>query len=99
MASLAPPYAPRRPTETVLYRVVRESLDTFVAHARETYERPLPRYVENELRAYLRCGVFSYGFVRCHCDTCGHDLLVRVPSWVAASQGRGALLQALSFVR
>jgi hypothetical protein len=76
VASLAPPYVPRRPTETVLYRVVRESLDTFVAHARETYERPLPRYVENELRAYLRCGVFSYGFIRCHCDACGHDLLV-----------------------
>ena len=51
MARLAPPYLPRRPTETVLYRVVRESLDTFVAQARETYERPLPRYVENELRA------------------------------------------------
>jgi hypothetical protein len=54
VARLAPPYAPRRPTETVLYGVVRESLDTFVAHARETYERPLPRYVENELRAYPR---------------------------------------------
>jgi hypothetical protein len=74
VASLAPPYTPRRPTETVLYRVVRETLDTFVAHARETYERPLPRYVENELRAYLRCGVFSFGFIRCHCDTCGHAM-------------------------
>ncbi len=25
---------------------------------------------------YLNCGVFSEGFTRCHCDACGHDLLV-----------------------
>jgi hypothetical protein len=33
-------------------------------------------YVENELRAYLDCGVFARGFTRCHRDACGHDLLV-----------------------
>jgi hypothetical protein len=76
VARLAPPYLPRRPTETVLYRVVRDHLETFLAHARESYTRPLPRYVEEELRGYLRCGVFSYGFTRCRCDRCGHDLLV-----------------------
>jgi hypothetical protein len=56
--------------------VVRTHLETFLAHARETYEAPLPRYVEDELRGYLRCGVFAHGFVRAHCDACGHDLLV-----------------------
>jgi hypothetical protein len=76
VAVLAPAYLPRRPTETVLYCAVRENLETFLAHARETYERPVPRYVEQELRAFLRCGVFSHGFVRAHCDDCGHDLLV-----------------------
>jgi len=76
VAALAPAYRPRRPTETVLYEVVRRHLETFLAYARETYAAPLPRYVEEELRGYLRCGVFAYGFVRCHCDTCGHDLLV-----------------------
>jgi hypothetical protein len=30
----------------------------------KNYERPLPRYVENELRGYLKCGVFSHGFLR-----------------------------------
>ena len=40
--------------ETVLYRVVREHLETFLAQTRETYERPLPRYVVAELHAYLR---------------------------------------------
>lgn len=73
---LAPPYRPRRPTETVLYAVVRDWLQTFLAHARQTYDAPLPRYVEEELRGYLRCGVFAHGFVHAHCDTCGHDLLV-----------------------
>jgi len=76
VAALAPAYLPRRPTETVLYALVRQNLGTFLAYAREHYEGGLPRYVEAELRAYLKCGVFSEGFVRCHCDACGHDLLV-----------------------
>jgi hypothetical protein len=61
VARLAPAYQPRKPTETILYGVVRETLETFVAHARETYAAPLPRYVERELRGYLRCGVSLKG--------------------------------------
>ena len=76
MPRLAAPYAPRRLTETVLYGVVRQHLESFLAHARETYEAPIPRYVEDELRGYLKCGVFLRGFVRAHCDACGHDRLV-----------------------
>ncbi len=76
VASLAPAYLPRRPTETVLYGLVRQNLESFLAYAREHYDGGLPRYVEQELRAYLKCGVFSEGFVRAHCDTCGHDLLI-----------------------
>ena len=51
MATLAPAYAPRRPTETALYGVVRDNLETFLSWARETYAKPLPRYVEQEFRA------------------------------------------------
>ena len=76
MAILAPAYLPRRPTETVLYGIVRENLESFLAHARAHYDGGLPRYVEQELRAYMACGVFSEGFTRCHCDACGHDLPV-----------------------
>ena len=76
MPSLAAPYAPRQPTQTPLHRVVRASLETFLQWARDTYSKPIPRYVEQDLRAYLRCGVFAHGFVRAHCDACGHDLLV-----------------------
>lgn len=58
MAVLAPAYLPRRPTETILYALVRENLESFLAYARENYEAGLPRYVEAELRAYLKCGLF-----------------------------------------
>jgi Transposase zinc-binding domain len=49
---------------------------SFLAHARENYDGGLPRYVEQELRSFLKCGVFSEGFTRARCDACGHDLLV-----------------------
>jgi hypothetical protein len=77
-------YASRRPTETILYAVVRDHLEAFLAHARESYERGLPRYVEQAFRAYLTCGVFAHGFLRLHCDACRRDLLVAF-----TCQGRG----------
>jgi Putative transposase/Transposase zinc-binding domain len=76
VAALAPAYAPRRPTETILYALVRQHLESFLAYARDHYDGGLPCYVEKELRAFLKCGLFSEGFSRCHCDACGHDLLV-----------------------
>jgi hypothetical protein len=76
VASLAPAYLPRRPAETVLHQLVRANLESFLAHARANYDGGLPRYVEQEFRAYIRCGDFSQGFSRAHCDACGHDLLV-----------------------
>jgi hypothetical protein len=84
VAALAPAYAPRRPTQTVLYGVVRDHLEGFLRWASESYDKPLPRYVEQEMREYLRCGVFAYGFLVCHCDSCGRDLLV---AW--SCKGRG----------
>ena len=77
-------YAPRRPTETVLYAIVHDHLEAFLAHARESYERALPRYVEQAFRAYLTCGVFAHGFLRLHGDACHRDLLVAF-----TCQGRG----------
>ena len=74
-APRAPSYARRRPEETVLYDVVREQLETFLCQARER-DRPLPRFVERELRGYLECGILARGFVRVRCDACGCDRLV-----------------------
>ncbi len=65
----------RRPEESVLYGVVQQELETFLARARER-ERPVPRFVERELRAFLHCGILAHGFVRVHCDACGLDRVV-----------------------
>ena len=72
----APEYVPRRPHETVLYRLVQEHLATFLQYAEHTYAAPLPAYVVDTFESYLVCGALSQGFVRCHCNDCGHDVLV-----------------------
>ena len=74
MASRA--YSPRHPHDTILHRLVREHLASFVAFTESTYSAPLPRYVTDAFERYLACGDFSRGFVRCHCDACKHDVLV-----------------------
>ena len=43
-------YQRREPENTVLYRVVQQNLETFLASAREQ-GRVVPRFVERELRA------------------------------------------------
>ena len=63
-------YTRRRPEESVLYRVVQQQLETFLARAQER-DRPVPRFVEREFRGFLRCGILAHGFVRVHCDDCG----------------------------
>jgi len=51
-------YRRRDPEKTLLHRVVRERLETFLAAARErsAHGRGLPAFVERELRAYIDCG-------------------------------------------
>ncbi len=62
MQSSAYECVPRRPEETVLYRVVAEHLETFVAREQDR-ERPIPKFVEREFRSFLECGIPTYGFV------------------------------------
>ncbi len=50
--------------------------DELMGRAAESYQRPLPHYVVKELRAYLRCGRFEEGVLRCHCHHCGLDVFV-----------------------
>jgi hypothetical protein len=68
-------YTRRTPEQTLLHRVVREQLETFLARATARGQAP-PRFIEQELRAYLRCGILAHGFLRLRCDDCGHDRLV-----------------------
>ena len=71
-------YERRRPEQTEMHTVVREQLETFLARARER-DRPVPRFVEREFRAYLECGILAHGFLRLHCYECQQGRLV--PFW------------------
>ena len=68
-------YHPRRPEETVLYKVVAENIESFL-HRQQERGRVVPRFVERELRAFLDCGILARGFIRVHCDICRKDLAV-----------------------
>src|SRR5215471_3380994 len=77
MAPAVATYAPRDPSQTVLYHVIAEHLETFLASCHDDPEATgLPAYVEREFYAYLRCGILAHGFLRLGCDTCHHELLV-----------------------
>jgi ribosomal protein S27E len=75
VAGAAFEYVPRKPHETVLYGVIAEQLETFLAR-RQARERPVPRFVEREFRDYLTCGVAEHGFLRLKCGDCGHDRIL-----------------------
>jgi hypothetical protein len=68
-------YIPRQPEKSVLHETVAGHLETFLARQRER-DRPVPRFVERELRKFLECGVAAHGFLRVHCDACGMDRVV-----------------------
>jgi hypothetical protein len=59
----APAYERHQPEETALYTVVCEQLETFLARAREG-DRPAPRFIEQELRAYLVDSVLTEVLIR-----------------------------------
>ncbi len=73
---LAAARAPRLPQETSLFQLVQAHLADSLAHAREAYEAPLPRYVIQEFHKYLACADVAQGFVHIRCDHCGYDLPV-----------------------
>ena len=69
-------YEQRRPEKTVLYRIVQQHLESFLEHAHQSSGQRLPKYVENEFRRYLECGLHAHGFARAVCETCGDELLL-----------------------
>ena len=65
------------PSQGVVYRVVRDHLETFRERAAGLRAgEGLPRFVEQEFRESLRCGCLAGGFARFRCDDCGFDRLV-----------------------
>src|SRR5215468_9398028 len=77
MAPAVATYAPRDPSQTVLYQVIAEHLETFLASLADDPEATgLPAYVQREFYDYLQCGILAHGFLRLGCDTCHKELLV-----------------------
>ena len=66
LGPFAPGYVPRLTERSVLHEVVRENLETFLAQARARTEHGfgVPRFVDEEFRAFIRCGVINHGFAR-----------------------------------
>ncbi len=69
-------YERRRPEETVLHRVVREHLETFLAQVESRTGTGLPGFVKDEFEAFLECGILAHGFLRVRCADCAHENLV-----------------------
>ena len=77
MSTASVDYAPRRAGESALYQIVRDYFETFRAQAATLRDgEGLPAFVEEEFRAFLRCGWLAGGFARFRCAGCGLDRLV-----------------------
>ena len=69
-------YRPRSSTTTtVLFQAILDHLETFLQHM-DSGGHPLPFWIEDRLRAFLRCGQPQYGFVRVRCHQCAVDRLI-----------------------
>ncbi len=70
-----PGYSRHRPEATLLYQLVAEHYPRF-RDRRAAEGLALPRYVEDEFDAYLKCGLLEHGFLRVKCDACQAEKLV-----------------------
>ena len=70
-AAAPPQYTRRRPEEGLLYRLIDEHLDHFIAMISQD-ERGLPQRVIDEFRAYLDCGILERGFILRCCLSCNY---------------------------
>ena len=76
LADTCASYERRRPEETVLYQLVAEHLETFLAQVEAETGAGLPDFVKEEFEAFLECGILPHGFLRVRCDECHHEKLV-----------------------
>src|SRR2546421_3258526 len=68
MAPAVATYDPRQPSHTVLYHVIADHLETFLASLDADPDATgLPAYVQREFYAYLQCGILAHGFLRLGC--------------------------------
>lgn len=45
----------------------------FIAHTETRTGAELPRFMQDEIDAFLACGIFAHGFLRLRGGECGHD--------------------------
>ena len=77
MAPAVATYEPREPSSTVLYNVIVEHLETFLASLDDDPDaKGLPAYVQREFYDYVQCGILAHGFLRLGCDTCKQEVLL-----------------------
>jgi len=77
MAPAVATYEPRDPSRTVLYKVIADHLETFLASLdADPDAKGLPAYVQREFYDYVQCGILAHGFLRLGCDTCKHEMLL-----------------------
>jgi hypothetical protein len=70
-------YERHRPEDTVLYQTLQAHWRTFVAEVATDESGPeLPRFVLEEVEAFLKCGILAHGFLRVVCDGCQENRLV-----------------------
>src|SRR2546428_2545957 len=77
MAPALATYEPHDPSRTVLYKVIADHLETFLASFEADPDaKGLPAYVQREFYDYLQCGILAHGFLRLGCGTCQKELLL-----------------------
>ena len=77
MAPAIATYEPHDPSRTVLYKVIAEHFETFLASLDDAPDaKGLPDYVQREFYDYLQCGILAHGFLRLGCDTCKQEMLL-----------------------
>ena len=69
---------PKKPDKTVLYKIVKENLESFLYEIKEANpdSNPISAYAEKEFHKYLDCGILANGFARIRCDDCKEDYLI-----------------------
>jgi hypothetical protein len=99
-ASAGPVYSRRQPENTAHYKVMQQHLLTFEQRWTDGASgRTLPKFVTDELHAFMSCGILGRGFAHLFCDTCHEHHVVAFsckaravcPSCLGRRMNEGAL--------
>ena len=72
----SPVYNRRDPQRTVLYQVVQNIFEEWRGNYSLRHGEVLPHFVEQEFKAYFKCGILAHGLARAYCAHCHADFVV-----------------------